>query len=252
MEEKKAAPLVPSTDPASSSSVGDSQAPAGVAQKPKKPLTAKQQAVYDLARPATGQGKTRAEIAALLGISKPVVSKMLQAAYRKLGLSKKTGLTQASATEFRNPEKTAKIIDALSDPLLKVKEALVASGLPERVSESVLKRLRTKFFGAVREVKALKTQEILRMCEEKLDMIDFYLDDKVMAEASARDLGLMAGVLIEKRALLRGEPTAIISDHERKKIHELFPALIAEAQRRGLTVDGQVMERKVEPLGTTA
>lgn len=217
-----------------------------------KPLTAKQRAVYELARPESGTGKTRAEIAALLGISKPMVSKTLQAAYKKLGLSKKNGMSIANTLEVRHPEKAAKVIDALSDPLLKVKEALVASGLPDRVSDSLLKRLRVKFFGVVREVKALKTQEILRMCEEKLDMIDFYLDDKVMAEASARDLGLMAGVLIEKRALLRGEPTAIISDYERKKIHELFPALIAEAQRRGLTVEGQVTAKTIEPFRTPA
>ena len=86
------------------------------------------------------------------------------------------------------------------------------------------------------------------MCEEKLHMIRHYMDDKTMAEASARDLGLIAGVLIEKRQLLRGEPTQIISDHERRKIHELMPELVAEAKRRGLTVDGQVLEKTVSPV----
>jgi hypothetical protein len=52
--------------------------------------------------------------------------------------------------------------------------------------------------------------------------------------------------MIEKRQLLRGEPTQIISDAERKKLHELLPLAIAEAQRRGLTLDGQVTERIIE------
>jgi hypothetical protein len=58
-------------------------------------------------------------------------------------------------------------------------------------------------------------------------------------------LGL--GVMIEKRNLLRGEPTAIISDHERKKLHELLPALLEEAKRRGaVTLDekGAVIESR--------
>lgn len=218
-------------------------------------LTAKQQAAYDLTRPEKdgGQGKTYGEAATILGISKPVVSKTLQAVYRKLGLRNgERGTEGRTATELRNPEKAAAAIDALTDPLEKVKDALAAAGLPGKVSDALLRRLRVKFFGAVTEVRAFKTQELVRMCEEKLGMIDHYLDDKVMAEASARDLGLMAGVLIEKRQLLKGEPTQIISNDDRKKLHELMPALIAEGRRRAITVEGQVTEITIEPQRTTA
>ena len=77
-----------------------------------------------------------------------------------------------------------------------------------------------------------------------------FFDDKVMAEASARDIMLGIGVMIEKRNLLRGEPTAIISDHERKKLHELLPALIAESKRRGITVEGTVTTKTEERANT--
>jgi hypothetical protein len=40
--------------------------------------------------------------------------------------------------------------------------------------------------------------------------------------------------LIEKRQLLSGAPTVIVSDLERKKLNELLPLLIAEGQRRGI------------------
>jgi DNA-binding CsgD family transcriptional regulator len=212
-----------------------------------KPLAPKQQAVWDLKQ----QGKMNKEIAAILGVSVPYVGKTMTAVYRKLGISAgPTGgkvMPNTSGVEHRDPEAAAAMLDAGTDPLVKVKDALAAAGMPDRVSEAMLKRLRVKFFGAVHEIKALKTQELVRMCEEKLGMIGFYLDDKVMAEASARDLGLMAGVLIEKRQLLRGEPTQIISDHERKKLNELLPLAIAEAQRRGLTLQGQVTEKVVGP-----
>lgn len=202
-------------------------------------LTAKQKAAYDLQQ----AGKTYDEIAAIEGVSKSVITKRLQVARAKLGIP--IPGQGSKGIEIRDPETAAAALDAVTDPLVKIKDAMVAAGLPDRVSEAMLKRLRTKFFGAVYEVKALKTNEIVRMCEEKLDMIRYYLDDKVMAEASARDLGLMAGVLIEKRQLLRGEPTQIVSDHERKKLHELVPLLIAEAQRRGRLIEGEVVNRTV-------
>jgi hypothetical protein len=200
-------------------------------------LTEKQQRAYDLKK----EGKTYNEIASIEGVSHSVICKRLRVAYKKLGLpSRDVGqkaLPPTSGVEYRDPEAAAAMIDAASDPLAKVKDALAACGLPERVSDAMLKRLRVKFFGAVHEVRALKTQEITRMLEEKIDMVRYYLDDKVMAEASARDLMLGLGVMIEKRALLRGEPTQIVSDHERKKLNELVPLLIAEAQRRGRTID---------------
>lgn len=200
-------------------------------------LTAKQREAFDLKK----AGKTYQEIASAQGCSNSVICKRLQRIYRMLGHRPGPGENVAgrakTGVEHRDPEAAAAMIDAASDPLVKVKDALKVAGLPDRVSEAMLKRLRVKFFGAVHEVKALKTAEIVRTIEEKIDMIRFYLDDKVMAEASARDLMLGFGVLVEKRQLLRGEPTQIVSDHERKKINELVPLLIQEARRRGRTID---------------
>ena len=70
-----------------------------------------------------------------------------------------------------------------------------------------------------------------------------------MAEASARDLMLGMSALVEKRQLLRGEPTQIISDLERKRLTELLPLLSFEMQRRGITYDGQVTQKVVSQEG---
>lgn len=235
-----------------SSSSDPSGSPAGAAPDRMlgKPLTVKQRTVYDLKE----AGRTRPEIAASLGISEPVVSKTLQACYRKLGIKKKQG-GQGIGTEHRRPEVAAAAIEAAADPCSETLKAAVervnaqlkASGLPERVSEALVRRLRVKYANAVTATRELRTNEILEMLGNKIALAASYLDDKVLAEASARDIMLGVGVMIEKRNLLRGEPTAIISDHERKKLHELLPALIAEQNRRAaVTVDGKTGE-VVEP-----
>ncbi len=216
--------------------------------------TAKQQQAYDLRQ----AGKSRAEGAAIMGISKPVYSKTLQAAYRKLGIKFRgePGSVTAKNTEIKNPELAAAAIEAAADPVAETQKAalervnlqLKAAGLPDRVSDALLRRLRVKYADAVFASRELRTNEILEMLGKKIDLAAFYLDDKVMSEASARDIMLGLGVMIEKRNLLRGEPTAIISDHERKKLHELLPALLEEGRRRGaLTVEGQVTEKTVGP-----
>lgn len=217
------------------------------------PLTAKQQLAYDLRM----QGKKRAEAASLMGISKPVYSKTLQAAYRKLGIRHRSG-GQSVGVEIYKPEVAAAAIEAAADPMAntqkeaieRVNAQLKAAGVPDRVSDALLRRLRVKYANAVHASRELRTNEILEMLGKKIDLAAFFLDDKVMAEASARDIMLGLGVMIEKRNLLRGEPTSIISDHERKKLHELLPALLAEGMRRGITVDGQVTETKIEPSRT--
>lgn len=211
------------------------------------PLTAKQQLAYDLQQ----QGKSYDEAARLMGISKPVYSKTLVAARKKLGIKAK----RTTGAEFKSPETAAAAIDAAADPVAetqraaidRVNEQLKAAGVPAQVSDALLRRMRTKYANAVFAARELRTNEILEMLGKKIDLAAFYLDDKVMSEASARDIMLGLGVLIEKRNLLRGEPTAIVSDHERKKLNELAPVLLAEIKRRGLTIEGQVTEKTVTP-----
>lgn len=220
-----------------------------------KPLTAKQRTIWDLTRPIPegGQGKTNAQTAAVMGISVPVVNKTLHVVYKKLGLNQGPGKRPSMrSAEYTDPEKTAAVIDASTNPdaelkLGKVREALREAGLPVASSEALIRRLRTKFYGGVLAVRNLKTQEILDLLGQKIHLALTYMDDKVVSEASFRDLALGTTAMIEKRALLRGEPTQIISDHERAKIHELVPKLLEEARRRGLTIEGTVTEKVIGP-----
>lgn len=214
-------------------------------------LTAHQQRIQDLRL----SGKTQKEIAAELGISVPVVGKTVSVIHKKLGATpaahERRGASRGGRppTERDNPEKVAAIIDGATEPeaLQRVSEAMRAAGLPELVMSGLIRRLKVRYFGAVTEIRNLKTQEILDLMGKKIHLALSYMDDKAMAEASFRDLALGTTAMIEKRALMRGEPTQIVSDHERKKLHELLPLMLAEAQRRGITYDGKATEKVVNP-----
>ncbi len=201
------------------------------------PITAKQQQAWDLRQ----AGRTGAEIARIMGIATRVVDHHIRAAKDKLGMTDKQVLADAAMlqlSEVKHPEAAALLIDAATDPMGKLEEAYAACGLPRGVSNAIIRRFKTRFNGAHTATKNLKTDEILDLMGHKIHLALSYMDDKVMEEASFRDLALGATALIEKRQLLRGEPTQIISDLERKKLAELLPALIAEGQRRGLTIEG--------------
>jgi hypothetical protein len=193
-----------------------------------------------------------------LGISYPVVNKTVSVIHKKLGIVGKAGNPEKRESQHRieniDPEASAVLVDAVTEPdvrgkLRRISEAIKESGLPERFGRALLKRLETRYLNLKTEVRALKTGEILDMIGEKIHLAGQYLDDHAMAEASARDLMLGMSALVEKRQLLRGEPTQIISDLERKRLTELLPLLSAEMQRRGITYDGVVLEKNVEPAG---
>lgn len=204
-----------------------------------KELTQRQQEIWDLKQ----EGKTQVEIANTLGISGPVVNKTITACNKKFGLKRDPSFR---AVENTNPERFAAIVDGMTEPLQKLVDAMEANGVPDRAAQALIRRIRTKFFDTVTEVKNLKTIEIDDMLGKKIHLFLSYMDDKVVGEASARDLAMGVAQLIEKRQLLRGEPTQIISDHERKKLNELTPLLIAEAQRRGLVIKEEAVVIDVE------
>lgn len=214
-----------------------------------KPLTAHQQNIWDLFRPIEqgGQAKKKHEIAAMLEISVNVVSKTLTVIRKKLGVKAGACGSDFSVIEAKKPEAAAAAIDAMTDPYQGIQDAMKASGLPETTIRALMKRLRVKYQNVVSEVRNLQTGELSEIIGKKIHLLSLYLDDKVASEASARDLAMAMAQLTEKRQLLRGEPTAIISDHERAKLNDLLPALMKEAARRGATIEGQVTEKVVGP-----
>ena len=139
--------------------------------------------------------------------------------------------------EVNKPEETAAALDALSDPFAKLKEAADACGFPQSTVKALVRRMETKYKPVDDEIKALKTPQLLHLIEEKIGMCLEHMDDYTFANAELRDLAVTFGILAEKRQLLRGEPTQILSVNERVNMNELLPQIIKEAGRRGMTID---------------
>lgn len=219
-------------------------------------LTAKQQAVWDMRRPVAdgGLGKPISEIADAMGVGVPAINKSLKVTRKKLGITTGRPVFTRSTEEAR-PEVAAAAIEAASDPVSKsqadaidrVNEELKNAGIPGKVSAAIVRRMRARYGNLISVKKQITTNEILKAIDEQIHLIDSYIDDKVCAESNLRDLGLVKAAFIEKRNLLRGEPTQIITNTDRKKLEALIPMLVAEGQRRGITVEGRIMEKVVSP-----
>lgn len=72
--------------------------------------------------------------------------------------------------------------------------------------------------------------------DKKLGDVLTLMDPVSLAGASVADLTRAANMLFEKRALLRGEPTAIVRNEQRGGLDKLAEMLLAEVGRRGIAL----------------
>lgn len=73
--------------------------------------------------------------------------------------------------------------------------------------------------------------------DEKLKLALACLDPVTVASMTGEGLTRMVSMLVEKRALLRGEPTAIIRNEQRGGLDKVAALFLAEAARRGIALD---------------
>lgn len=218
-------------------------------------LTGRQQAAYDMRHPTDGSvRKTFKEIAFAMGVSITTAQECYRVARQKMeGVvsdAATAGVENGAALRAENkmaPEKAAQLIDSMTDPFKRLVEAGRECGMKETVILALAKRMRTRYLGVTEQMRAIKTHDMIQKIDERIGHALNYVDDYVMADAGFRDLSMGIGILIEKRQLLKGEPTQIISIEERKRLDELLPMLVKEALRRGITIDGKA-EKIVEML----
>lgn len=204
-----------------------------------RPLTEKQQTVLDL---RDREGKSFTEIAAMLGRGATTITETYRVAKQKqLGMG--IGEALPRTVEHRLPaEQSAALIDKVTDPFVRLTEVAKECGLRPSVVEGLARRLRTRMQGVSAEMRAVKTKELVHKLDERINHAIGYMDDYIMGEASFRDLALGTAQLIEKRQLLKGEPTQIVSLDERRSLNELVPLLVKEAARRGITIEGEAKD----------
>ena len=114
-------------------------------------------------------------------------------------------------------------------------EALLEElGVPPAERQAMLRRLGKKVRGGI--PKEIDTKWILGKLDDKLALTLSYIDEFTLGRANARDLGGLLAVLVDRRQLLRGEPTAIATIEDRRALDDIVPILLAEAQRRGVEI----------------
>ncbi|MCZ6606197.1 MAG: sigma factor-like helix-turn-helix DNA-binding protein, partial [Alphaproteobacteria bacterium] len=104
-----------------------------------------------------------------------------------------------------------------------------------------------------------RQQELQKACEGALEKVRGKIDDKMLSEAAAevawqaiwqirndpvlwsrasiKELSTVYGQMIDKRQLLRGEPTQITKIQDIRELDEMAKLLHEEMEKRGLLID---------------
>lgn len=123
-----------------------------------------------------------------------------------------------------------------------IRKLAKAEGFPHHATERFINRLRVNHVGLTTAVRQLSRKQELDTMSEKIAKAFEYMDDYTFANADLKDLAIFFGIMVEKRELMSGRPTMIMSFEERRHLSDLLPAYVAEARRRGITIDQTAVE----------
>ena len=136
---------------------------------------------------------------------------------------------------------------AQDDPKFKdLKDACKKAGIKPSIASALIKRLQTGNYSLVTaEAKRLVGKELIETIEKKLSLVSEYMDEFAVSQAGAKDLGILFNILVHNHQLLSNQPTHIIDFNSRQQLSVLLPSMIAEAKRRGITLEGSA--QRVDP-----
>lgn len=105
-----------------------------------------------------------------------------------------------------------------------------------------IKQMEAGALTAPDEEKKLSITGMADICDEKAGLILQLMTRESISSATLSQKAQAFGILIEKGRLLRGEATQIITVDDRRNLKDLIPAFLKEAERRGITIDGEFAE----------
>lgn len=151
------------------------------------------------------------------------------------------GKVAVKAAKELTMEETAQVLHEDADPFTTMAEVAQGFGLKKTQAQDLVKFIRAKYQPISQELHKVKVGDLVELIEDRALRALSHMDEDKLAASSARDLAVTMGILLEKRQLLRGEPTMIIGMEERMKLNEVVPELIKELSRRGMDVGDGVM-----------
>lgn len=115
------------------------------------------------------------------------------------------------------------------------RKSLTAAELKARATKRLAKRA----------IVLVKPEDLLSASQEKLCLALSYLDVSQLSTAKATELIAIIKGLFDISQVLQGKPTAIHASNNRKALADLIPAVLKEAERRGLSLGGRTIEGEV-------
>ncbi len=150
----------------------------------------------------------------------------------------------------RSKSKKNRAVAAAPSP--EVLEQFKAAGLAVGYDSGTMERLAARCQGRPPSAKGrvkFTDPELVAAIEARLADVLEYFDDHTLAQMSGRELLVGAGILIDKRQLLRGEPTAITKFLDMRNMNEVMEMFRKEAARRERLAPVDVTPEAVENAG---
>ncbi len=154
------------------------------------------------------------------------------------------------AVAGRSKSKKNRAVAAAPSP--EALERFKAAGIACGYDPDTMERLAARCQGRPPSARGrfrLNEQELMAVIETGLAKVFEYFDDHTLAQMSGRDLLVGAGILIDKRQLLRGEPTAITKFQDMRHMDEVMEMFRKEAARRERLAPIDVTPEAVENAG---
>lgn len=141
------------------------------------------------------------------------------------------------------PERVEFMARLMEDPEARLEDVAKSVGISRGMAQALARRLLAKDGRPVfEEYRRLNAEQLADQFDNKLQMILAHVDPVTVGTAGLKDLAIAAGIFTEKRQLLRGHATQIVTVDDRRKLNELMPKLLQEAKRRGLEIDGEAID----------
>ena len=147
-------------------------------------------------------------------------------------------------TEAKKPELAVTLIESLVNAIgtpeerkKEFKRLAKRLGMPETTAREIYDRFNSKYRVVVDTLRKANTVDILGLLDHCIIEVMESLSTQDWSSVGARDRAVIAGIFMDKRQLLSGEPTAIVSVEDRRSLGALTKAMLTEARRRGYEVD---------------
>ncbi|MGE0373006.1 MAG: hypothetical protein AB7Q01_14145 [Gammaproteobacteria bacterium] len=142
--------------------------------------------------------------------------------------------------EIASEETRGRIAVQLAGPDPVLVDIARKEGVSVDFVRGVRDQLRTEAPQVGMQIRKLTAKNALAKIETILDMSFERLYELIPKAnlANLRDVAYVADRLFNMRQLIRGEPTAITTVDDRRKLNELLPLVLKEAARRGVTIEG--------------